>query len=56
VNQKNQTDSRLATFIQRVGTEDVIKQREEELRMLTEQNLRLEIEATKRGKALQQQE
>jgi hypothetical protein len=56
VNQKNQTDSRLATFLQRVGTEDVIKQREEEFRMLSEQNLRLEVEATKRGKALQQQE
>ena len=49
---KDQSEARLIALIKRVGTDDIIKQREDEIKMLTEQNLRLESETTKWGKAL----
>ena len=49
---KDQIEARLVALIKRVGTDDIIKQREDEVKMLTEQNLRLESETTKWGKAL----
>jgi hypothetical protein len=49
---KDQSEARLVALIKRVGTDDIIKQREDEVKMLTEQNLRLESETTKWGKAL----
>jgi diacylglycerol kinase family enzyme len=49
---KDQSEARLIALIKRVGTDDIIKQREDEVKMLTEQNLRLESETTKWGKAL----
>lgn len=52
LNSKDQIEARLVALIKRVGTDDIIKQREDEVKMLTEQNLRLESETTKWGKAL----
>ena len=52
LNSKDQIEARLVALIKRVGTDDIIKQREDEIKMLTEQNLRLESETTKWGKAL----
>ncbi len=48
----SQINERLSALTNRFGTEDIIKQREDEVKMLTEQNLRLESETTKWSKAL----